>query len=160
QVVLLDALGKLLERQGTSRLEEAIGYYRAARGQRRHLGMALSKALLRAGRPVEAEEGLKELAPWQQNNPAFHVCLGDCAYGQQKYREAEAAYRKAIDLDPDLARAYSNLGNALGAQRRYREAEAASCKATALEPDLAEAHYNLGIALMSRQKYDEAEAAY
>src|SRR5262249_34212432 len=46
QVVLLDALAKLLERQGPSRLEEAIGYYRTARGQRHHLGISLSKALL------------------------------------------------------------------------------------------------------------------
>ena len=43
QVVLLDALGKLLERQGPSRLEEAIGYYRTARGQRRHLGISLTR---------------------------------------------------------------------------------------------------------------------
>src|SRR5262249_56145771 len=35
QVVLLDIFGKLLERQGRSRLGEAIAYYRAARGQRR-----------------------------------------------------------------------------------------------------------------------------
>jgi serine/threonine-protein kinase len=160
QVVLLDALGKLLERQGAPRLEEAIGYFRAARGQRGHLGLALGKALLRAGRPVEAEEVLRELAAAQQKNPAFHVALGTAAFGRQKYRDAEAAYRKALELEPDLAAAYSNLGNALGAQRKYREAEAACRKATVLEPDLAEAQFNLGIALMCRQKTAEAEAAY
>ncbi len=50
EVVLLGALGKLLGRQGSLRLPEAIGYYRAARSRRRNLGIALSNALFRAGR--------------------------------------------------------------------------------------------------------------
>src|SRR5262249_53878265 len=73
QVVLLDVLGKLLERQGPSRRAEAIEYYRAARGQRPELGIALTKALLAAGRGEEAEEVLQELAPRQSDNPAFHI---------------------------------------------------------------------------------------
>jgi hypothetical protein len=43
EVVLLDALGKVLERQGPARRAEAIGCYRAARALRPQLGAALGR---------------------------------------------------------------------------------------------------------------------
>jgi serine/threonine-protein kinase len=161
QVVLLAALGKLLERQGRSRLDEAIGYYRAARGQRRHLGIALSKALLRARRAVEAEYVLQELVPQQADdrNPAFYLYLGTARMGLKRFAAAEAAYREALSLDPDIAAAHSNLGAALNCQQKHRQAEAASRKALSLQPDLAAAHTNLGSALVHQGKLDGAEAA-
>jgi serine/threonine-protein kinase len=160
QVVLLGLLGKLLERQGPSRLAEAIEYYRAARSQRPQLGIALSKALLDAGRTAEAEEVLWELLPHQSNNLAFHVLRGVIADYQSKHGEAEAAWRKALDLKPDFAEASSHLGYALMGQQKYREAEAAYRKALALKPNLAESYCNLATALMGQQKYREAEATW
>jgi serine/threonine-protein kinase len=157
QVVLLIALGKLLERQ---RLEEAIGYYRAVRSQRRSLGIVLSQALVRAGRAKQGEEVLRELARQQPDNPAMHFYLGVNLSGQRKHGEAEAAYRKAIALQPDFPEAYSNLGAALNEQRKHGEAEAASRKAIALQPDVAQAYSILGNALSGRHRYGEAEAAY
>src|SRR5262249_13101180 len=121
QVVLLDALGKLLERQGPSRLEEAIGYYRTARGQRHHLGISLSTALISAGRPAEAGEVMQELVLLQPDNAAFYFCLSRAAYFQKKYAEAQTGLRKAIDLSPGFASAYVNLGCALLAQEKYSE---------------------------------------
>jgi serine/threonine-protein kinase len=158
QVVLLDALGKLLESQGPSRLEEAIGYYRTARGQRHHLGISLSKALLSAGRPAEVEQVMQELVLLQPDNPAFYFYLGSAAYHQKKYGEAQTYYRKAIDLYPDFAKAYCNLGSTLNAEQKHREAEGAFRKALDLKPDFAEAYGNLGSALIDQQKYVEAEA--
>ena len=83
QVVLLDALAKLLERQEPSRLEEAIAYYMMVRGQRPHLGFALSKALLRAGRLADAEEVMDEPGPSPSRQPRVlllpgcrNVCTG------------------------------------------------------------------------------------
>jgi eukaryotic-like serine/threonine-protein kinase len=158
QVVLLDALGKLLERQGPPRLGEAIGYYRTARGQRHHLGISLSRALLSAGRAAEAGEVMQELVLLQPDNAAFCFYLGNAAYFQKKYAEAEAAYRKAINLNPGLADAYNNLGGALNVQEKHREAEAVLRKVIHLKPNFAMAYTNLGSALKSLQKYGEAEA--
>jgi Flp pilus assembly protein TadD len=73
--------------------------------------------------------------------------------------EAEVAFRKAIALKPDLAEAYSNLGDALNDRGRHAEAEAACRKAIALKPDDAKAFNNLGIALDGQEKHVEAEAA-
>jgi serine/threonine-protein kinase len=157
QVVLLVALGKLLERH---RLEEAIGYYRAARGQHRSLGIGLNNALVRAGRATQGEEVLRQLALQQPDNPAIHFYLGVNLSGQRKHAQAEAAYAKAIDLEPDFAKAYSNLGSALNEQRKHRQAEGASLEAIALEPHLAAPHINLGTALYGQRKPAAAEAAY
>jgi serine/threonine-protein kinase len=161
EAVLLGAMGKLLERQGRSRLAEAIGYYRAARSRRRHLGLALSRALVVAGKANEADEVLRELAPRQGHdpNPAFFYLLGATRMSQHRYREAEVAYREAIRLKPDWAEAHSNLGAALYRQQRYSQAEAACRKALDLRPDCPEAFTNLSNALVHQGKPGEAEAA-
>jgi Flp pilus assembly protein TadD len=160
QVVLLHALGRLLERQQPPRLDEAVGYYRAARGRGRSLGIALSKALIRGGRATEGEEVLHELALQQSDNPGVYLCLGINLSVQGKHAQAEAAYRKALALQPDYANAYYNCGTALNSQGRHVEAEAAYRKALALQPDDAEAYGNLGYSLQMQGKHVEAEAAY
>jgi serine/threonine-protein kinase len=157
QVVLLMALGRLLERQ---RLEEAIGYYRAARGVRRSLGIGLNNALVRAGRATQGEEVLQDLVLRLPDNPALHFHLGINLWGQEKYGEAEAAFRKAINLKPDSPEPYCNLAIVLNDQRKHGAAEEVSRKAIALKPDLAEAYINLGRALAGQGKHNEAEASY
>ena len=77
QVVLLDALGKLLEREGRSRLGEAIECYRAARAVRPQLGIALAEALRKLGKAAEGEAILRDLARRQPNNPETYASLGN-----------------------------------------------------------------------------------
>ncbi|MBN9522896.1 tetratricopeptide repeat protein [bacterium] len=160
QVVLLDLLGRHLEKQGPARLEEAIGYYRAVRARRRDLGISLGTALARAGRAAQAEGVLQELVRQQPGHPAPWFHLGRTLEGRQKYDEAETAYRRAIDLKPDLAEAHHNLGGVLDARQRPHEAEAAYRRAIECKPGLAEAHVNLGNCLVRAGKYAEGEAAY
>src|SRR5262249_20593684 len=52
----------------------------------------------------------------------------------KREEEAEAAYRKAIDLKPDLAEAHYNLGNTLRQQFKFDEAAASFKRAAALLP--------------------------
>ncbi len=56
-------------------------------------------------------------------------------------------YERAIALQPDLADAYNNLGNALQQQKRHDEAIVFYERAIALRPEMADAHLNLGKAL-------------
>jgi tetratricopeptide (TPR) repeat protein len=74
------------------------------------------------------------------------------------YQEAVAYYRKAIELKPDYAAVYSNLGSALNHQRKPEEAVAAYRKAIEIQP-IAYNYSNLGVALLNQGKYEEAVAA-
>jgi tetratricopeptide (TPR) repeat protein len=79
-----------------------------------------------------------------------------------RYEEAEAAYRRAIELDPNYARPWNGLGNLLQDHlNRYEEAEAAYRRAIELDPNYARPWNGLGILLQDHlNRYEEAEAAY
>ena len=69
-------------------------------------------------------------------------------------------FRKALQLKPDYAKAYNNLGNALKDQGQLAEAVAQYQEALRLKPDYAEAHNNLGVALQDQGQLAEAVAQY
>jgi serine/threonine-protein kinase len=160
QVVLLDALGKLLERQGPSRCGNAIEYYRAGRSQRRRLGIALSGALIRGRRAEEAEGVLRDLLRQHRQTPMLYNHLGVCLDAQKKHEAAEAAYRKAIARAPDFADAHYNLGMCLSDQHKHQAAERACRKAIDLRPDWADAYYNLGNTLAGQKNPAAAGEAF
>ena len=70
--------------------------------------------------------------------------------------EAEKLYERAIELDPALAIAHTNLGNI--AFRRGDEAGAVALyqRALAIDPSQPEAQYNLGYVLLERGQAKEA----
>jgi Flp pilus assembly protein TadD len=75
-------------------------------------------------------------------------------------QEAIAEYRKALDLDPELAAAHNNLGSALSDKGRLDEAIAEYSTALQLDPKIAASHNNLGNALKQKGRVDEAIAEY
>lgn len=74
--------------------------------------------------------------------------------------EAEAAYRTALDIEPNDPKAWNNFGLFLAGQRKPAEAEAAFRKAIARQRNFAEAWANLGNLLASLQRPAEAATAY
>ncbi len=73
-------------------------------------------------------------------------------------QEAEAVARYVLEtLDPDMASAWSNLGNALRTQGRLTEAEAAFSRALALDPTLAAPHANMGTQYSLAGDFDRSD---
>ncbi|KND54615.1 TPR repeat [Candidatus Paraburkholderia kirkii] len=72
--------------------------------------------------------------------------------------EAESVFRRALELDPRFAVAWSNLGNVLKETGRGGEAEAAYRSALEFDPNHWGAVYNFGLFLKDIRKLDEAEA--
>lgn len=70
--------------------------------------------------------------------------------------EAEDLYRQALELDPWLAIAYTNLGNIRFRRGDESEAERLYRKALGIDPKQPEAQYNLGYLMLERGKAAEA----
>jgi tetratricopeptide (TPR) repeat protein len=73
---------------------------------------------------------------------------------------AERAYRRAIELAPEMAESYYNLGVLLQGGGRDEEAIACYRKALARRPAFAEAHNNLGNLLRAHGRLEDACAQY
>jgi serine/threonine protein kinase/Tfp pilus assembly protein PilF len=159
-VVLLDSLGRFLEKRGPADLAKAIECYTALRSVRAQTGLGLARALARADRTGEGEEVLHDLVRRSPDNPETHFYLGIALADQQKLDDARAAFLKAIDLKPDYAEAYNHLGAALADQQKFDQAIVAYRQAIKHEPDSAEAYNNLGNALAQIKNLPEAEVAY
>ena len=64
--------------------------------------------------------------------------------------EAEAHYRRAIEIDPNYAEAHNNLGLLLDDRGRRAEAAEQFRKALEINPQYVQAHNNLGVLLMNQ----------
>ena len=94
------------------------------------------------------------------------------AYMQQKdYPKAEEAYKKAIEIKPDYADAYTDLAKIYTIQRKFDQAAAASAKAAefgaasasapgALGGGNADALFNQGVTLWNGGKIAEAKKQF
>ena len=77
---------------------------------------------------------------------------------------ARQMFNKAIEIDPEYARAYAGVADSCSLLFTYfdareshlRQADLASLKAIELEPELAEAHVARGIALSMGKRFEEA----
>jgi tetratricopeptide (TPR) repeat protein len=99
--------------------------------------------------------------------PTCGVCYKNLgfAYTQKKdYDQAEAAYKKAIEIQPD-ADAYNGLANVYNAQKKFELAAEASAKAAQATPagtggGNADALYAQGVNLYNANKPGDAKAAF
>lgn len=85
--------------------------------------------------------------------------LGIALEARERHEEAEAAYRAAIECQPDEFTAHRNLGNMLGSLGRLAEAEASFREAVRLDPD-ADVLQTLGSTLLRLERDEEAERSF
>lgn len=92
-----------------------------------------------------------------------HVAKGNAAYKNEKFSDAEAEYKKALEKDAASRAAKFNLGNAEYKQQRYDEAlrnYQAYGATTKDAKEQAAAYYNLGNTLLKANKLPESIEAY
>jgi tetratricopeptide (TPR) repeat protein len=100
--------------------------------------------------------------------PACHVCYYYIGYAnaqKQQYADAEAAFKKAIEMKPDFVEAYNALAGVYNSQKKYDEALAISAKASEVAGaggggGNAASIYNQGVTLWNAQKFAEAKAQF
>jgi ADP-ribosylglycohydrolase/Flp pilus assembly protein TadD/protein-tyrosine phosphatase/DNA-binding Xre family transcriptional regulator len=102
----------------------------------------------------------RQLVRKQPLNPLFHYKLGFHCDIKGLTEEANAAYRKAIELAPDSLIAYEALGHNYLRAGELDKAVQVFKSVVRLAPESAAAHYDLGVACDENDLTEEANAAY
>ncbi|MEG4440824.1 tetratricopeptide repeat protein [Microcoleus sp. AT9_B5] len=86
--------------------------------------------------------------------------FGNSLQESGQFDEAVAAYKQAIELNPNFSWSYHSLGDVLLKLEKWEEAVAAYKKAVELNPDFSWSYHNLGDAWLKLRRWEEAAAAY
>src|SRR5215203_1671337 len=133
----------------------------------------ISQSIVKALRVILTEGEKKQIEKARAVNvQAYDYYLRGRQYTHQLRRKslefARQMFNRAIEIDPDYARAYAGVADACSMLYTYfdardfnlKQADAASHKALELEPELAEAHLARGLAESLRKRFDEAEREF
>ncbi|RLE20606.1 MAG: hypothetical protein DRJ65_17850 [Acidobacteria bacterium] len=98
--------------------------------------------------PTERIEHWAKKAEGTPESAATHFNLGLAYTDVSKMTSAEKAYRRAVEIKPDLVQAWVNLAGVLLLQWRFDESIEAGQKAVELDGELPLVHFNLGQAYL------------
>jgi tetratricopeptide (TPR) repeat protein len=108
----------------------------------------------------QAQQALEQLAAEAPKLAEAHQRLGMVLQAQRRPAEAEAAYRKALELDPEYVAALIGLGEIEAQLGRPDSALTRFDTAIEIDPRQSEAHLAQGRILEALGRIDEALAAY
>ncbi len=148
------AMAQSYERQGQT--EQAIKLYRnILEDDKRCVEACHRLALLhdKKGDCQSSEKFYRQALKLQPDHAGILCDLGYSYYLQRRWKEAEEKLRRAVELDPALARAHNNLGLLLACTDRNSEAMVEFTQARCTE---SEARSNMAFALMLQERWDDA----
>lgn len=133
----------------------------------------IAQNIVKALRVVISEDEKKAISkPATDNVEAYDYYLRGRKFFHQSRRTsiefARQMFTRAIEVDPNYARAYAGIADCCSILCMYfdaresnlKQADRASLKALQLDPDLAEAHSARGLAFSLRKLYDEAHEEF
>jgi Flp pilus assembly protein TadD len=144
---------------GLSNPKEALTRFQdlqtdATYGPRAYQGMGLSLAAL--GDYTTAKPQLERAVAADPTLWRSWMALGRVHDSTKNWTEAQAAYDKALALQPNSPLVMNNVGMSLMMQHRYAEAADTFQRVLAADPTMDMTRSNLRIALAWQGKYDEA----
>ncbi|OLP16817.1 hypothetical protein BST81_19170 [Leptolyngbya sp. 'hensonii'] len=105
-------------------------------------------------------ERLKSVNPQVFLTATDYVEQGRAFYFENRFEEALTSHEKAIQIEPDNARAWFSKGAALAKLQRHEEAIQSYDRAVQLRPDSSEIWFSLGVSLTKLQQYEAAINAH
>jgi tetratricopeptide (TPR) repeat protein len=151
-----EQLGRALVAAGRPQ-EAATSYHEALRLRPGSTGALaeLAELKLRGGEPAAAEPLLRK-ALLRQEDARLHAALGEARHRQKALADAEAAYRRAIELDPQLLAAHVRLSDVLRDSGRIDEAQDAARRTLELDDESPLGHFALAMAHKAKGRTDAA----
>jgi len=119
---------------------------------------ALARAQARLGLPA-ARETAERAVKGGASSAAAHVAQGDALLAAHLDKDAEAAYKRASEIEPRSAAAQTGLARALAAQGKAGPALEAARSATQADPHSGEAQAALALAHLAQDPSDKASEA-
>ncbi|MBI5895017.1 MAG: tetratricopeptide repeat protein [Desulfobacterales bacterium] len=124
----------------------------------------LSQVYAQKGQPDKAMTMAREVEGKAGDRAYSHVVKGDLLYSQNKPKEAEAEYRKAVEKSggnpSHRATAYNQLGRIYAARGDYSKSLGMYDQAVSLDPFYVEATSNKGMTYERQGQWDQALASY
>ena len=121
--------------------------------------LGLADIALKQGNQKGAGEHLQKAVAVAPKSGRTQRAWGHYLFSQKRFREAEAAFKRAIELNPRAVVAHLSLGDLyLIAMLQPREAIKAYRAALDVDPNHAGGHYGLGMGLAATGETDEAVA--
>ena len=148
------AMAQSYERQGQT--EQAMKLYRnIIEDDKRCVEACHRLAVLhnKKGDCQSSEKFYRQALKIQPDNAAILCDLGYSYYLQRRWKEGEECLRRAVELDPALSRAHTNLGLLLACTDRSSEAMVEFTQARCSE---SEARSNMAFSLMMQERWDDA----
>jgi tetratricopeptide (TPR) repeat protein len=121
--------------------------------------LALGMLELAERRPAAALEHLRQATAGHAASGEVHVLIGQGYLRLRRWNEAEEAFSRALEIDPDNAAAWHGRTVVSLAHEQNEQAIELALRAVELRPDYPEAHYHLGLALVGVAKPHEASIA-
>jgi len=123
---------------------------------------SLAMAYLRLNRPDWGRDELQRLSQGDPQNPLYLYWLARLDYDARAYAPAISRLRRAIELDPNMMRAYNNLGLCYDSLGQFDEAIQSFTRAIELnrmqKQPSAWPPLNLAVSLISLNRLDDAVA--
>jgi tetratricopeptide (TPR) repeat protein len=115
---------------------------------------ALARAQARAGDPTAARATAEKAVRSTPGAATVQIANGDALLAAHLAKEAEAAYRRAAEIEPRSAAALAGLARSLAAQGKAAPALEKAHAATQADPHSAEALVAVGLAALARDPHD------
>ena len=124
----------------------------------------LAKVYAQKGQPEKAMHLTRQVESQYGQRSTVHVIKGDLLYSQNRTKDAEIEYRRAVEKSVgDLSQsavAYNQIGRILAIKGKYSESQKMYEKAISLDPYFIEATSNKGMIFERQGDWDKALEAY
>jgi tetratricopeptide (TPR) repeat protein len=157
-----DAYSKGLELETLSRLDEALECYRKANYIESNHADATSRMAAIIGRTMRERlfSKINESSINEPDKAEWHYELGKFYFEEDKLEEAEAAFKRAQDIEPNSVQTLAYLGRIYHSQERWDDAKSVFTRAIELDPKNAERHFELAATAFAQTDWDTAISHY